>query len=478
MATSWKPVLQPWIRDLLLGLEPGQSSGPEGKGEGLGQLLEVIEEAEPGGSLLLLGEEASAVLLVTDGTHSVHCLVTPEALSMAAWEEKHFGFRRAVGRLLLLQDFQGNGEFCLWVHRFILLPTELPREGVTSCNWDPAVRRKLQEYGKHHERERTSPNIDRSSSLSQLLEEMCEDRRSVLSCQAQSCLELGGSQGGCLPLTRWEASRRKARGEAVFTVSGLRLHISEEEENILQNLRAVSENSPDCQSLERNPSDPWQLLPALSLTQSSSSSSSYVEALDCLPFSAEGSPSQLKDSFTGSQESSAGCREPIDLSPLLFQGSGSPCVQTAYSQDPQQDRLRPTLPSSSQAASSISRDEWETPSMGGSQQPLEVLTRARVRVRGKGRKDRPGSRKPSLEFVSKKVKSIIWAPESIPSEDSSPGEGPAPPRVPPKTHLDGSPFQYKYSEPCAHLCSQVLATRLCPSLLDWARQVLIETGEL
>ncbi|XP_051830950.1 adrenocortical dysplasia protein homolog isoform X2 [Antechinus flavipes] len=484
MATSWKPVLQPWIRDLLLGLEPGQSSGPEGKGEGLGQLLEVIEEAEPGGSLELLGEEASAILLVTDGTHSVHCLVTPEALSMAAWEEKHFGFRRAVGRLLLLQDFQvcvqevaetsqGSGEFCLWVHRFILLPTELPREGVTSCNWDPAVRRKLKEYRKHHERERTSPNIDRSSSLSQLLEEMCEDRRSLLSCQAQSCLELGGSQGGCLPLTRWEASRRKARGEAVFTVSGLRLHISAEEEDTLQNLRAVSENSPDCQSLERTPPNPWQLLPALSLTQSSSSSSSYVEALDSLPFSVEGSPSRLKDSFIASQEPSEESREPIDLSPLLFQGSGSPCIQTTYSQDPPLDRLHPTLPSSSQAASSLSRDEWETPKMGGSQQPFEALTRARGK--GRGRKDRPGSRKPSLEFVSKRVKSIIWAPESITSDDSSLGEDPAPARVPPKTHLDGSPFQYKYPESCVQLCSQVLATRLCPSLLDWARQVLMET---
>ncbi|KAM9063825.1 adrenocortical dysplasia protein homolog [Sarcophilus harrisii] len=487
MATSWKPVLQPWIRDLLLGLEPGQSSGPEGKGEGLGQLLEVIEEAAPGGTLELLGEAASAVLLVTDGTHSVHCLVTPEALSMAAWEEKHFGFRRAVGRLLLLQDFQvcvqeegaeasqGSGEFCLWVHRFILLPTELPREGVTSCNWDPAVRRKLKEYRKHHERERTSPHIDRSSSLSQLLEEMCEDRRSLLSCQAQSCLELGDSQGGCLPLTRWEASRRKARGEAVFTVSGLKLHISAEEEDTLQNLRAVSENSPDCQSLERTPPNPWQLLPALSLTQSSSSSSSYVEALDCLPFSAEGSPSQPKDSFIASQEPSEGCREPIDLSPLLFQGSGSPCIQTTYSQDPPLDRLCPALPSSSQAASSLSRDEWETPKMGGSHQPLEILTRARARGKGRGKKDRPGSYKPSLEFVSKRVKSIIWDAENIPSDDSSLGGGPAPARVPPKTHLDGSPFQYKYPESCVQLCSQVLATRLCPSLLDWARQVLMET---
>ncbi|XP_078005549.1 LOW QUALITY PROTEIN: adrenocortical dysplasia protein homolog [Phascolarctos cinereus] len=487
MAMSWKPVLQPWIRELLLGLEPGESSGLEEKGEGLGQLLEVIEEAEPGGSLELPDGAAAAILLVTDGTHSVHCLVTPEALSMAAWEEKHFGFRRAVGRLLLLQDFRvsvqkvaetsmGNGEFYLWVHRFILLPTELPREGVTSCNWDPAVRRKLKEYKKHHERERTPPNIDRSSTLSQLLEEMCEDRRSLLSCQAQSCLELGGSQGGSLPLTRWEASRRRAQGEAVFSIPGLRLHISEEEEDTLQNLRAVSENSPELQSLERTPADPWQLLPALSLTQSSSSSSSYVEALDCLPFSTEGSPSHLKDNFTNNRESpSSGCREPIDLSTLLFQSSGSSCIQTSCPQEPPQDELPPALPSSSQAAASISRDKWETPSISGHQQPLGALLRTRARARARGSKDRPGNRRASLEFVSKRAKGTLWVPESAPSGSSSPGEGPASARVPPERHLDGSPFQYKYPEPCVRLCSQVVATRLCPSLLDWARQVLMES---
>ncbi|XP_072492171.1 adrenocortical dysplasia protein homolog isoform X2 [Notamacropus eugenii] len=481
MATSWKPVLQPWIRDLLLGLEPGEDLGLEGKREGLGQLLEVIEEAKPGESLELLDGEAAAVLLVTDGTHSVHCLVTPEALNKAAWEEKHFGFRRTVGRLLLLQDFRvsvqevaqtpaGNGQFCLWVYRFILLPTELPREGVTSCNWDPAVQRKLQEYKKHHERERSPPNIDRGSALSQLLEEMCEDRRSLLSCQAQSCLELGGSQRGSLPLTRWEASRRRTRGEAVFTVPGLRLHISPEEENTLRNLWAVSENSPELQSLERTPTDPWQSLPALSLTQSSSSSSSYVEALDCLPISTEGSPSQLKDNFANDQESSSsGCREPLDLSPLFFQGSGSFCNQTSCPQDPPQDELPPALPSLPTAAST-SRDKW-IPRIGGQQQPLGALTRARAR----GGKDRPGSRKPSVEFMNKRVKSTLWVPESAPSGSVSSGEAPASARVPPERHLDGSPFQYNYPEPCVRLCSQVVATRLRPSLLDWARQVLMDT---
>lgn len=388
-----------------------------------------------------------------------------------------------MGRLLLLQDFRvsvqevaetslSNGEFCLWVHRFILLPTELPREGVTSCNWDPAVRRKLQEYKKHHEGERTPPNIDRGSALSQLLEEMCEDRRSLLSCQAQSCLELGGSEGGSLPLTRWEASRRRAPGEAVFTIPGLRLQISAQEEDILRNLRAVSENSPELQSLERTPADPWQFLPALSLTQSSSSSSSYVEALDRLPFSTEGSPGQLKDNFTNNQESpSVGCREPIDLSPLLFQGSESSCIQTSCPQDPPQDQPPPALPSSPQAAASVSRDKWETPKIGGPQRSLETLARARA----KGSKDRPGSRKPSLEFVSKRVKSTLWVPKGVPPGSSSPGKGPASARVPPERHLDGSPFQYNYPEPCISLCSQVVATRLCPSLLDWARQVLMET---
>ncbi|XP_074079330.1 adrenocortical dysplasia protein homolog isoform X1 [Macrotis lagotis] len=475
MATSWKPVLQPWIRDLLLALDPGEGSGAEGKGAGLGQLLEVIQEAEPGGRPA--PGEAAAVLLVTDGSHSVRCLVAPEALRAAAWDERPFGFRRATGRLLLLQDFRvavqeaaagspeparGREEFCFWVQRFVLLPTELPREGVTSCNRDPAVVRKLQEYRKHQEGKRAPLNQDQSSSLSQLLEEMCEDRRSLLSCQAQSCLQLDSPLRGSLPPTRWEASRSKAQGE-VFTVPGLRLQISAEEEDILRNLRAVSENSPELPNLERTPTDPWHLLPALSLERSSSSSSSsYVEALDCLPFPTEEIPRQPKDNFTNSQESpsSSEYREPMDLSPLP-----SPCIQTAFPQEPPQEQHLPSLPSPPQAAFSISGDKRERPGMSGHQQPLGGLPRTRAR----GNKDRPGSRKPVLEFVTKRVKGVAQVPES------NPGRGPALVRVPPKRHLDDTPFQYNYPEPCVRLCSQVVATRLGPSLLDWARQVLTET---
>ncbi|XP_074079339.1 adrenocortical dysplasia protein homolog isoform X2 [Macrotis lagotis] len=437
MATSWKPVLQPWIRDLLLALDPGEGSGAEGKGAGLGQLLEVIQEAEPGGRPA--PGEAAAVLLVTDGSHSVRCLVAPEALRAAAWDERPFGFRRATGRLLLLQDFRvavqeaaagspeparGREEFCFWVQRFVLLPTELPREGVTSCNRDPAVVRKLQEY--------------RKSELLLVAAAGRDVRR------PPEPAELPGPE---LP-----AAGQSSEGLSAPHSMGS-----------LSKQGPVSENSPELPNLERTPTDPWHLLPALSLERSSSSSSSsYVEALDCLPFPTEEIPRQPKDNFTNSQESpsSSEYREPMDLSPLP-----SPCIQTAFPQEPPQEQHLPSLPSPPQAAFSISGDKRERPGMSGHQQPLGGLPRTRAR----GNKDRPGSRKPVLEFVTKRVKGVAQVPES------NPGRGPALVRVPPKRHLDDTPFQYNYPEPCVRLCSQVVATRLGPSLLDWARQVLTET---
>ncbi|KAH0513187.1 Adrenocortical dysplasia protein [Microtus ochrogaster] len=141
-------VLRPWIRDLILGSET--LSSPR-----FGQLLKVLQDSEtPGPSSAPDIPDSGAVLLVSDGTHSVRCLVTRNAIDSSGWVEKEFGFCGTEGRILLLlacgvrievpQDHT-PAEFYLQVDRFKLLPAEQPRLQVTSCNQDSEVQRKLSE---------------------------------------------------------------------------------------------------------------------------------------------------------------------------------------------------------------------------------------------------------------------------------------------------------------------------------------------
>ncbi|EHH31762.1 hypothetical protein EGK_12899 [Macaca mulatta] len=284
MAGSGRLVLRPWIRELILGSET--LSSPRA-----GQLLEVLQEAEAaaaGPSHAPDASDVGATLLVSDGTYSVRCLVTREALDTSDWEEKEFGFRGTEGRLLLLQDCgvhiqvaEGGApaEFYLQVDRFSLLPTEQPRLRVPGCNQDLDVQKKLYDCLEEHLSESTSSNA--GLSLSQLLDEMREDQehQGALVCLAESCLTL---EGPCTapPLTHWAASRCKAtvslglflgdvRGEAVYTVPSSMLCISENDQLILSSLGP-------CQRTQGTPALPGHmsseesgtsisLLPALSL---------------------------------------------------------------------------------------------------------------------------------------------------------------------------------------------------------------------
>lgn len=245
-------VLRPWIRELVLGSEA--LSSPRA-----GQLLKVLLEAKtqsPSGVPEL--PDAEAVLLVSDGTHSIRCLVTGEALNASDWEEKEFGFRGTEGRMLLLRDCkvrvqvaEGDtpAEFYLQVDSFALLPTEQPREQVTGCNEDPDVRKKLYVCLEEHLSESTSSNA--GLSLSQLLNEVEVDQehQKALVRLAESCLMLAGPDTAA-PITPWAASRCRTTGEAVYTVSSLRLHISENDQQVLSSLGP----SQRAQGPERSPS--------------------------------------------------------------------------------------------------------------------------------------------------------------------------------------------------------------------------------
>ncbi|XP_047567744.1 adrenocortical dysplasia protein homolog isoform X12 [Lutra lutra] len=416
MAGLGSLVLRPWIRDLVLGSDA--LSSPQA-----GQLLEVLQEADaPGPSHASDPSDVAAALLVSDGTHSVRCLVTREALNASDWEEKEFGFRGTEGRLLLLQDCgvrvqvaEGGepAEFYLQVDRFSLLPAEQRRERVIGCNQDPDVQKKLFDCLEEHLSESISPSA--GLSLSQLLDEVQEDQehRGALVHLAESCLMLAGP---CTapPLTRWTSSCHRATGEAVYTVLSSWLHISENDQRVLSSLRP-GQRAPGTPALSSHVSSEESgasisLLPSLSLAASDPVQKGSAQAVPAIC----SAPGPLPP---GSPHPSH-----VPSSPLLS------CTPT----------LSPLgyVPSPHQA----------------------TVTRAQ---------------KPSLEFKEQGLPPKNW--QHSPRTKSTPGAlESSPVWDPPKRHRDGSAFQYGYEPPCTSLCAQVQAIRLPPQLVAWALHFLME----
>ncbi|KAI5762664.1 ACD protein [Gulo gulo luscus] len=443
MAGLGSLVLRPWIRDLVLGSDA--LSSPQA-----GQLLEVLQEAEAAGpSHASDPSDVAAALLVSDGTHSVRCLVTREALNASDWEEKEFGFRGAEGRLLLLQDCgvrvqvaEGGApaEFYLQVDRFSLLPAEQRRERVIGCNQDPDVQKKLFDCLEEHLSESISPSA--GLSLSQLLDEVQEDQehRGALVHLAESCLMLAGP---CTapPLTRWTSSCHRATGEAVYTVLSSWLHISENDQRVLSSLgpgqRATGPELP--------PPDPGLQDLSLTLISPSSPTSSGTPALSSHVSSEEsGASISLLPSLS------------LAASDLVQKGSAQAVPAICSAPGP----LPPGSPHPSHVPSSplLSCTPTLSP-LGYVPSPHQaIVTRAQ---------------KPSLEFREQGLPPKNW--QHSPRTKSPPGAlESSPVWDPPKRHRDGSAFQYGYEPPCTSLCAQVQAIRLPPQLVAWALHFLME----
>ncbi|XP_016075817.1 PREDICTED: adrenocortical dysplasia protein homolog isoform X1 [Miniopterus natalensis] len=446
MASLKSLVLRPWIRELVLGSE--RLSSPRA-----GQLLQVLQEAEaPGRSCATGASDVGATLLVSDGAHSVRCLVTRETLNASDWEEKEFGFRGAEGRLLLLQDCEvrvqvaeggAPAEFYLQVHRFSLMPTEQPRDWVTGCNQDPDVQKKLKDCLEEHLSESASSNA--GLSLSQLLDEVQEEQehQGALVRLAESCLMLSGP---CTapPLTRWAASSHLAMEEAMYTVPSLWLHISETDQRILNSLGPGQRT----QGPELPPPDPT--LQDLSLTLSSSPSSLSSSGNSALP------------SHMSAEESGAS----LSLLPALSLAAPDTGQKSSFQPQPAICSAPGPLAPSSPHPSHVSNSQLLscTPSLS----PLSHIPsshQAHVTM--------PQPQKPRLEFKELGLPPKNWqhSPRIRTTEgvlESSPVWDP------PKKHRDGSTFQYVYEPPCTSLCAQVQAARLPPQLLAWALHFLME----
>ncbi|XP_045299124.1 adrenocortical dysplasia protein homolog isoform X1 [Leopardus geoffroyi] len=453
MAGSGSLVLRPWIRELVLGSDT--LSSPQ-----VGQLLEVLREAEaPGPSRAPDSSDVAATLLVSDGTHSVRCLVTWETLDASDWEEKEFGFRGAEGRLLLLQDCgvrvqvaEGGApaEFYLQVNRFSLLPTEQPRERVIGCNQDPDVQKKLYDCLEEHLSESVSPSA--GLSLSQLLDEVQEDQehRGALVHLAESCLMLAGPYTAP-PLTRWASSHHRTMGEAVYTVPSSWLHISENDQRVLSSLGPGQR----IQDPELPPPDPALEDLSLTLISPSSPTSSGTPAL----------PGHMS-----SEESGAS----ISLLPALSLAASDPVQKGSSQPVPAICSAPGPLPPSSIHPSRGPRSPLLscTPSLS----PLGHVPSPRQAIVTR-------AQKPSLEFKELGLPPKNWhhSPRTRTTTgalESSPVGAPLQIhhhlQDPPKKHRDGSAFQYEYEPPCASLCAQVQAVRLPPQLVAWALHLLME----
>ncbi|XP_065781638.1 adrenocortical dysplasia protein homolog isoform X3 [Muntiacus reevesi] len=402
-------VLRPWIRELVLGSEA--LSSPRA-----GQLLKVLLEAKAQSSSgVPEPPDAEAVLLVSDGTHSIRCLVTGRRRSLAS-------------------EGQKAGCCCCGTARSA---SRSPRE---TRNEDPDVRKKLYDCLEEHLSESTSSNA--GLSLSQLLNEVEVDQehQKALVRLAESCLMLAGPDTAA-PITPWAASRCRTTGEAVYTVSSLRLHISENDQQILSSLGP----SQRAQGPERSPSHLALQDLSLSLISSppSSPSSSGTPAL----------PSQLL-----SKENSAS----ISLLPSLPLAAPDP-VQKGSSQPlsticSAHDSLPPGSPHPSRVPN--------TPLLSCTPSPSHLGHASRAQ-------------KPSLEFKELGLPPKTWqhSPRTRTIEgalESSCVWTPCPLQDPPERHRDGSAFQYEYKPPCPSLCAQVQAARLPPQLVAWALHFLME----
>ncbi|XP_061243603.1 adrenocortical dysplasia protein homolog isoform X5 [Bos javanicus] len=413
MASFGGLVLRPWIRELVLGSDA--LSSPRA-----GQLLKVLQEAKaqsPSGAPD--PPDAEAMLLVSDGTHSIRCLVTGEALNASDWEEKEFGFRGTEGRILLLRDCkvsvqvaQGDtpAEFYLQVDRFALLPTEQPREQVTGCNEDPDVRKKLCDCLEEHLSESTSSNTGPDTAA---------------------------------PITPWAASRCRATGEAVYTVPSLRLHISENDQQILSSLGPTQR----VQGPERSPSH--LALQDLSLSLISSPPSSP---------SSSGTPAIPSHLLSKENSASVSLLPPLPLAaPDPVQKGSSQPLSTICS-------AHGSLPPGSPHPSSVPNTPLLscTPSLSrlGHAPSIHQAHVSRAQ-------------KPSLEFkeLGLPPKTLHHSPRTRTTkgtlESSCVWD-------PPERHRDGSAFQYEYRPPCPSLCAQVQAARLPPQLVAWALHFLME----
>ncbi|NWH40089.1 ACD protein, partial [Chloropsis hardwickii] len=195
-------------------------------------------------------------------------------------------------------------EFYLTAQQFIVLPMQRQRMESSDGNQDPSVLKKIKELWLcllH----RCLCVLALEPSVSQLIDAIGQNQLEILKENAEECLDLWKSkekpvtEEDEVPITHWEAERKKEQGEDIFMVPVSALVIPPEEEAVVcdsseaasAGQAAPGKSSDDrtvpgdasvvsqtscaasptlSDSLEGSPDNPWNRMPSLSLTPSSS----------------------------------------------------------------------------------------------------------------------------------------------------------------------------------------------------------------
>ncbi|KAM7040258.1 adrenocortical dysplasia protein homolog isoform 3-T3 [Acridotheres tristis] len=281
-------VLEPWIADLLVNYEQLDVH----ENFLAGQVVRVLSDSTAPGQPGVLQD---AVVQVSDGACYIRVVITPEALQ--AEENAHLQLRLSSlnCRIIVLQKytvcFQDEArledcEFYLTAQQFIVLPMQRQRMESSDGNQDPSVVKKIKELWLRNLALRNAPNSE--PSVSQLIDAIGQNQLEILKENAEECLDLQKSKEKPVtvedevPITQWEAERKKEQGEDVFMVPVSALVIPPEEGAVVcDSSEATSAGytgaaSPTLSdSLEGSLDNPWNRMPSLSLTPSSSDEKTF-----------------------------------------------------------------------------------------------------------------------------------------------------------------------------------------------------------
>ncbi|NXQ23319.1 ACD protein, partial [Alaudala cheleensis] len=202
-------------------------------------------------------------------------------------------------------------EFYLTAQQFIVLPMQRQRMESSDGNQNPSVVKKIKELWLRNLAVRNAPSSE--PSVSQLIDAIGQNQLEILKESAEECLDLWKSKEKPVtvedevPITQWEAERKKEQGE-VFMVPVSALVIPPEEEAVVcdsseaasAGQAAPGKNSDDrtvpgdpsvvsqtscaasptlSDSFEESLDNPWNRMPSLSLTPSSSDEKTFQSDL-------------------------------------------------------------------------------------------------------------------------------------------------------------------------------------------------------
>ncbi|NXF09536.1 ACD protein, partial [Smithornis capensis] len=202
-------------------------------------------------------------------------------------------------------------EFYLTAQRFIVLPLRRQRMDSSNGNQEPSVVKKIKELWLSAVHVHWCPCVlAPEPSISQLIDAIGQNQLEILKENAEECLDLQMTKEKPVtvkdevPVTEWEAERRKEQSEDVFMVPVNTLMIPTEEPVVCDSSEAgKNETSPKkssddnmmpgdpsvvsqashaesptlSDSLEESLDNPWNKIPSLSLTPSSSDAEKTFE---------------------------------------------------------------------------------------------------------------------------------------------------------------------------------------------------------